>query len=472
MICRGFLLSFMLLAPEISASEIMAWKIPLSRFGWSDTETEGVEKMESPPQPSPFFKVGDELWDLSAVHEKGKNPPLDWIVWNATSERIVAKGTWDGISQLHEILDGQSPPRNLRIRLETFKIPSDGSLPSKNALPALELSVIVRSALKFKVSNRERGESLEMSGQAVLGNLSNPVVDVQVSVLCQLKDQPRLDLNTSFSLEDNGSIWVARDFHRNQGIDLRVTPTFELPDGTPLKEFLMKQNGDAIEPFVIERNFGRKNAGNGWLEIIDLPRTLLDPPGPTTGDPFAVSELPAPVALNLPDILPPAFLSEWVDHSVLDVSTLVRTAGVAMDREGDFAGYDPIQQKLFIYSTGEALVNICKQIYSGHGETRETLMVTLETDGETKIVTHSGSKASLTRSAVDNSIVRSVEVEPNMGAEISDLTLKYQVKSEGREELIQTSTTIPSGKFSKVFSGGSGEGTEFSLSTKVEMLPR
>ena len=42
------------------AAEIVSWKVPLSRYAWG-AEVEKKVRLKSAPDPSPFFKDGDEF---------------------------------------------------------------------------------------------------------------------------------------------------------------------------------------------------------------------------------------------------------------------------------------------------------------------------------------------------------------------------------------------------------------------------
>jgi len=102
----GWLLG-LLLSMACSAAEIVAWKVPLSRLGGIALATEGVVRCKAVPEASPFFKEGDEIWDLMGVGTEKylqKKMTLDWIVWNASSGRVIAKAKWDGICAINGTL--------------------------------------------------------------------------------------------------------------------------------------------------------------------------------------------------------------------------------------------------------------------------------------------------------------------------------------------------------------------------------
>jgi hypothetical protein len=65
-IMRNFraLVLWLLVTTVCPAAEIVAWKVPLSRYLTSGLDSEGVVRCKAAPEPSPFFKEGDELWDL------------------------------------------------------------------------------------------------------------------------------------------------------------------------------------------------------------------------------------------------------------------------------------------------------------------------------------------------------------------------------------------------------------------------
>ena len=51
---------WLLIACACEAAEIVSWSVPLFRYAWG-AEVEKKVRLKSAPDPSPFFKDGDEF---------------------------------------------------------------------------------------------------------------------------------------------------------------------------------------------------------------------------------------------------------------------------------------------------------------------------------------------------------------------------------------------------------------------------
>ena len=128
LLCLILLPLMALVCPE---AEIVSWKIPLSCFVGAGLQANGIVRCKTAPEPSPFFKEGDALWDLKGIPaetRKETSPPLDWVIWNASSGRLVVKADWLGIWQLLGRLRTDQQPKQCRLTVEVLEVPADGSL--------------------------------------------------------------------------------------------------------------------------------------------------------------------------------------------------------------------------------------------------------------------------------------------------------------------------------------------------------
>ena len=125
------------------AAEIVAWKVPLNRFAWGGLETEGVARLKSAPEESPFFTDGDELWDLKGIaieNSEGVKVAPEWVVWNAGTGRLVAKGDWAKITAIHEMLRIDQLASHCRLKLSLVPVTDEALVPSRDSKPVAEIS--------------------------------------------------------------------------------------------------------------------------------------------------------------------------------------------------------------------------------------------------------------------------------------------------------------------------------------------
>jgi hypothetical protein len=105
----------------------VAWKVPVSRLADKVLESVGVLRCKSAPEASPFFKEGDELWDLKAIMpEDGRTKrklQLEFLVWHASSGRLIAKGNWMDICVLNDVLRPDEMPSYCQLTIGVYEVP-------------------------------------------------------------------------------------------------------------------------------------------------------------------------------------------------------------------------------------------------------------------------------------------------------------------------------------------------------------
>lgn len=464
------------------AAEIVAWKVPLSRFSQErGLEAIGIVRCKAAPEASPFFKEGDLLWDLKGIPVDQRietEPPLEWVVWNESSGRLVTKADWNGVWQLNQRLGMDRLPKQIRLTAEVFEVPADGSPFSEKSVPLMVLSWLSRSDQEGEALHQQDGRMIRAKCTATIGDIDS-LVDMRIEVSVALPDQPGLEFNTGITTTSGTALWVARDFNGTKGLDLRISACIELMDGTPLSQALMIQRGDAATPIEVDRRDMRKRRieDKGWLitQWID-PGSLAELASPDTPvDPFAEpdpKEVPKPHPFK--EVMVPEILRPWFDRPVWDLRGLTRDQGLDLKDGADFVGYDPLTQRIFIFSNSEHLLDMFEQLYSYICSRRPAMLVaTLDGNGQTRLVTRSGLLCRLKRTLAGDKELRLLEIEPIIGEmnDLIDLRLCYRDESMAQQkQSITTAVTLSNGRALELISGGAGDATKSSLSVKAEVI--
>ena len=448
---------WLLLAWVCPAAEIVAWKVPLSRYVDAGLAAKGIVRCKSAPEASPFFKDGDELWDLKRVERVGfaaPDPPFEWVVWNATSGRLVAKGEWNAIWQTYQDIGFERLPRQCRITAEVIDVPADGKPLAPNAVPLDSLTWVTRSGHDFDVSCQGKTDLIRLSGSATIGQ-DDTYVNVGFLATCVVRDHPRLEIRSGIAVSADSSLWVARDFDGRKGLDLRISAHVEMMDGTPLSESYMIQKGNLAKPFPgNDRTEVRKHRmeNKGWLATIWMPPEEVAEffPSNETKDPFADAEQ----AKNLQSVKPlwvetPDDLKPWFGTKVWDMRKLVKNMGIIAADTTDFAGYDPVSLRIFVYSKDEATLEKFALMFTPTCNLQPHLIaVTLEGTGQTRLVVSSGCKDYINRLQGKKKILRKLDVEATIGEgyDMIDLKLDYRDQANAASrQAINTAVTLQAG---------------------------
>jgi hypothetical protein len=465
------------------AAEIVAWKVPLGRFSQErGLDAIGIVRCKAAPEASPFFKEGDLLWDLKGIPVDQRietEPPLEWVVWNESSGRLVAKADWNGIWQLNQRLRMDRLPQQCRLTAEVFEVPADGSPFSEKSVPSMVLSLLSRSDQEAEALQQQDGRMIRAKGTATIGDDGDSLVDLRIEVSVALPDQPGLEFDSGITIPSGTAIWVARDFNGTKGLDLRISACIELMDGTPLSQTLMIQKGDAASSIEVDRRDMLRHhiEDKGWLitQWVD-PRSLAEMDSPDTpADPFAEpepKELPKPHPFK--EVMVPEILRPWFDRPVWDLQEITRDQGLDLKDGVDFVGYDPLTQRIFIFSNSERLLDMFEQLYSYICSRRPAMLVaTLDGNGQTRLVTRSGQLCRLKRTVAGDKEIRLLEIEPTIGEmnDLIDLRLCYRDESMAQQkQSITTAVTLSTGHALELISGCAGDAKKSSLSVKAEVI--
>lgn len=470
----------LLTALTCEAAEIVAWKVPLSRYVGQELETAGIVRCKSAPEPSPFFKQGDVLWDLKGIPAENRiqtDPPLEWVVWNENSECLVIKADWNGIWQLHQRLGMDELPKQCRITAEVFEVQADGSPLSDKSVPSMVLSWVSKSGQEVESIYHQDGKMIRLKSNATIG-VGHPVVDLRLEVSISLPDQPGLELQTGLTLFSGSVLWAARDFDGTKGMDLRMSSSIELLDGTPMLQALMIQKGDTVSPIQVDRKqIQRHRIGDKgwlitqWLDPMNLADT--DPPDPSA-DPFAERDpKDVPKLKSFREVMVPEILTPWFKRPVWDLREWTRNSGLDLKDGSDFVGYDPLNQKVFIFSNSERLLDMFEALYSVLCCDRPAMLVaTFDGNGQTRLVARSGQRCRLKHVTAEQKESRFFEIEPTVAeqGDLIDMRLDYRDNSVAqRIQSLKTAVILRAGRTLELISEGAG-GSKQSLRVKAEVI--
>ncbi len=477
-----FLLALTLLAGQ--AADIVAWKVPMSRYASGDWQTEGAVRLRSAPEESPFFKDGDELWNLNGIdveHKEGEKK-AEWVVWNASTGRLVAKGDWAQITTIHERLRIDEMAKHCRVKLSLVPVADASEIPGHDSKAVAAVSVVSRSGQKATASWSGGGYDVSVETEVTIGE-SDQIVDLRLVWNSKSADQPGFQVNTALTMRSVEPIWVARDFDGIRGFDLIASAVLETVDGTPVGGRMLIQNGKRTESLMSPPGFTLSKTeavgDSGWLtRIILTPRTLGEILSigntPSQTDPFAE---PNPVVRNFIPVggsmKPPEVLKALLDHEVLDARAWLGKCGIDV-KDDEFLGYDPLREMLYFYSPHPSSSDLLVALFSTlDGQSPPHVIVTSsEGKGQSRLIAKAGQKASIFREVGDKEPFRSFEIEPTLGEteDIVDLRFFYENKTDTKESCVVNSmATLQVGEWLEVASGTLGDGKSIPLRLKAEV---
>lgn len=481
-----FLLSLVLTALGGNAGEIVGWNVPLYRFAEHGRWAEGVVRCEAAPEASPFFNEEDELWDLKGISldlRKETSPPLEWMIWNASTGRLVVKGEQESIWQLGHRLQPLEQPKQCRLTIEVLEVPADGRPLADQQKATAGLSWITRSDVEFEVSRESEGRVIRAQGKVRMAE-DSLLADVEIAIDCSVESQAEMKFNSSFPMMSGNPIWLARDFDGKEGLDLRISSSFELLDGTPVSDIMRIQHGNQTKSIKLDRHEFKKYKIGGKSSLAiqffapdDLMR--LSPSPGFSDDPFSepdpFSESPSKQIgekLGLPEVAPPKNVRSWFDGPVLDIGTIIRPMGIMSDDTSAFVGYDPLTQAIFLLSDEPDEVNKFEQIFATICHLRPKIITaTFDGDGQTRLVSRSGVRCSLERAVDEHHLIRSVVIEPviEIDGTIS-MRIDYSDESvEGQKQFLKSSLKLNAGIASVLLDEVPNGGESASLRIKTDI---
>ena len=447
------------------------WKVPIERIAADYKTSDKVRKLDQPPGESAFFQPGDELWEISkAIHwiaslngDGGDDPfapdagqqldvPTnwqgDWIVWNARSEMVVARGSWNDILIAEHSMAWDSNLIALRTKVD---------LVTTGKGDTRSLSLISRSGEKARA--KINGFEVELDFSI---DRQSPIGDGRYHISWPSgTGSKRWSVNTAHTSVMGKRFCLAQGGQGEDSWKVFVTTSAELIDGTPLSQARLRETSAGLEPWKAPERCGnnlRKSLGPD-LELGIYPASWE-----------LVSRLGS--LEDLLDINAPESISDWVRGPLVDLRKLLKDYGVKFNEADHFAGFDPGSDRLFVLSDS-LNQDLAEQILTP-GCCRTVLNVWVETNpqsGGWGISTRSGEKAAITLGSGEASDT-GFEIEPTVGGNqwLLDLRYKLDVLSGSRSiGSFQSNATIVHDQASVVgkYIGTDGEELEVTVRAKI-----
>ncbi|WP_035609472.1 hypothetical protein [Haloferula sp. BvORR071] len=418
----------------VHAAMTAGWQLPIQAFGISPNETEGVRKLDKPPSASPFFRPGDELWDLSGVI-KGSSlgyinaEPFDaepaepekwpgqWVVWNARSGMIVARGEKPDLGMIDMIVEARYLPKLLRTKVEMVN-GADGKTASA--------SLASRSGEKGSmISNHS-----EMVVEGTIGD--SDYVDERLALKWSA-GETNWTLNCAFTVRDGERVRIARHTDATGSWELFATPTVEYLHGVPVASSRWQESAGALaiwprpaggDPPELNENglvVGMYHLAPDWLERLGADRGKL----PTT-------EVPA-------------FFDRWAKEPVVDARNPLREKGFKLSEPGAFAGFQTSSGRLFTATNLEDWKLLQVLVDGGCHYLPVVLWIEASASGGEScgVVSRSGEKATLMSSRGEEE--RVFEIEPTIGSGdfIVDLRFRSDIEmSPGKFQRLESTASL------------------------------
>ncbi len=480
------------------ASEIIAWKAPIAVIAPEGLNVTGVTRLKRPPEASPFFGPKDELWDVAVLMsspDRVLSDPPEWIVWNATTGRLVAKGSWATYLEIEHKWELQHPVSQCRVKIDVYDVPVDGSPPDSSKPPKQSLSIFTRNGQKTIASNSENGVDIAVECKAEFheDELTVSGVDIETLILVTLPDGSTSKFDTRVVPKDDGTpLWLAREFDGKIGIDIVLTATSELVDGTPISEAIMRQEGDTVIPFPSDIRYWKSDnvaiGEKSRLILCSVPLKVIFrifglvkyPEDKIINDPFAttadvVKQEKIIDESKLKMITAPKILGPRIRGSVFDFGDLDNTLGLKIP-EGDLLGYDYVNQRIFIYSSDiKALLQFEKMCTSVIELNPISLVTTVRGNGEIRLISRSGIKSSIEVTHPKSKQTRYFQVEPSIGEDVTHVDASFTYQDRIGEKMMismKSSLSLVVGESLKFLEKSKADGSKEAMEVKVEVLDR
>lgn len=477
------------------SAEIIAWKTPVAVIAPEGLNVSGVTRLERPPEASPFFGPKDELWDIAVLMsrpDRKLSDPPDWIVWNATTGYLVAKVSWAAYLEIEHKWKLQFPASQCRVKIDVYEVSVDGSPPDSSKPPKHSLTILTRDGQKTRASNSEGGTSVGVECVADFSEDDLTVSCVQLKTLIAVtrSDGSTSKFETCVVPEDGTLLWLAREFDGKNGVDIMVTATAELVDGSPVSQAVMRQEGNTVMPFPSHLRYWKSdNIAIGeksrliWcsLPLKDIFRFFhlveiredkkIDDPFAAGGDADVPEKMLMVDESKLKLITAPEILAPHFRGPVFDFSGLGNTLGLEFP-EGDLLGYDYKNQRFFIYSSDiNVLLQFEKILSLENGMNPISLVTTVKGNGELRMISRSGLKSSIETTHPKFNQTRSFQVELIVDESNTYLHAEYAYHDKIGEKvmnLVESDATMVFGEPLRISEKNKADGTKEAVEVKVE----
>ena len=421
LICALLLLS----AAAVHASTTAAWKVPVELY--ASLSEEGSRKLPAPPGASVFFQPGDELWDIAeqvmehspaSLHDRGEKPepwPGEWLVWNARSGMIVARGSETDLLLLDQTLDvWKKIPLHVRTTFELLQ----GTSGEVRKLTFLS---------KGESVTRVKLQELQAEAGLYATSEPNTSVDLDLSI-----SWPRAEgtwkFATKIGLPDGKRTSIAKHISAEEPWELFVTASREWFHAVPYGDIRWKEKDSRATrwPKLTWSEFSIEQFSDDLqIGIYAIPPDIIGQSA--IDDPFAVDG--PKTRSDLPRVQAPPSLAPWVQGSVID-------AGSLMDApESSFYGYDERRQ-LLIYLASQAHQEVLRDLLQlNHFPfVPKYLRTRLDLDDSSwEISTASGSRGFIRK--FNNGRETGVEIEPTASSDGFSIDCNYHFDFIGRGDV-------------------------------------
>lgn len=435
-----------------TAAEIVAWKVPLRSFSGS---FETKNRLENAPEPLPFFRPGDVLWNAGLPRPPlpAGSPEVEWAVWNETTTTLVTKSSTDDLWKLHRFLRVSGVDRFCKLRLEVFETTGDG-LVARDSKPSMNLEFVFESGARSRTVKATGKDGTTIDADAE-GWANVDSLALTLYLTCGIPGQSSLGVNTSVVVKNGVPVWIASDADGRSGAAIRVTAWSILADGSPAADLVKVQDGNQVRRPTVPNPAGERIRVSEKLWLYLKPWSLKDYfemrgiPFPGKENPFDrpfdvwnevdVTKLKAKRA--------PGAIHEWICGPFFDLSGFLNETGFILQEGRDVGGFCPLSQAVFLLTGSETEADKFEQLTSTlDGGPPFMIGIELSGSGRTRLLGRRGRMQDLYREDGKGSIIRRFTVEPLYPADndLIDLSFSFD-ESPHSESSDLISTKLPPG---------------------------
>lgn len=437
-------------------AEVMGFPIMLEQIVPGGLGNSDCKKLEKPPEASPFFIEGEELWDVKRAFANagGEESLPEWIVWQPRRKIVVAKGAPSTLFHIHRRMDDWEGrfSVNAMLKLEVFEAPADRSPWIGGSKLLAQLSWTNRSGTKTSATSKVRENALEAESEITAGGIS-PVLEGQIAVQYKGKGEPVFSMVSGIRLGSGEPSWIARFDLEGKGYDLVLSGALERLDGGPLRNHVLVADGNEIRS--IPRSLRPDTlgvAGDGMVRSIPFPssgleRLCVPASGKDHGesDPFVSPGNDEETRVSFTDTPVPEELTRMLGDAALDLRPFEKGSGMVVP-DGDFITYDLRGGALVHYTRSKERVSLMDGWFIFDCRVPAKLVAISSGDGRLRLVGPGNQKARMDVKR-DGESLFAMEMEPVIGEgerfieslldfadKISDLTYRSTMTfSRGRD---------------------------------------
>lgn len=251
-------------------AEIIGWPVVIEDLIEKGVADPRCKRLEKPPEASPFFVEGEELWNVAEAlgYGGGKEGEPEWIVWQPRTKNLVAKGLPSELWKLCHL--ALSPKVVCQFTIELFDAPADWSAWSKDAKRIAEVSWINRSGNDSGTEAEKGGHFLKVQS-SIWASSTYEVFDGHIFIEYAGPGGLRFKIHTDAAVQHRKPVWMARIDVGGKGIDAVITGSLQRSDGSPFPDHSSIQRGNKVELVsLVKIATERQVAGGGELGFIPV----------------------------------------------------------------------------------------------------------------------------------------------------------------------------------------------------------